>query len=304
MKLAACKRCGEPVLELEGQFSKLDSLYIKGEFPPPETAGWWHASCLAESKVALAWYEVRLRNFRDVRRYQLVADYPDWTVLRDPNRGKIVAFGRKGEILSLSRDRRMARAVESGYIYPKFEEEYHLELEDSALVQTIQEGLLVTGAFSLKAVLGAMGIANRIVHSEAIANSAFHLDGLLQRNWDKNPVSARLRYGVFVPAELAAHTDEVVRNLKMQQRTDQSVLIERHVIAAQPGAPSMRGDPSHEVIAEVDNAELAAEELARNGRTSRKCLRCSGPLAVEYLGASYVVRCEHEGRVIFASRGL
>ena len=212
MKLAACKRCGEPVLELEGQFSKLDSLYIKGEFPPPETAGWWHASCLAESEVALAWYEVRLRNFRDIRRYQLVGDYPHWTVLRDPNRGKILAFGRKGELVSLSRgNRRMARAVEGGHIHPKVEEEYHLELENSDLVQTIQNGLLDTGSFPLAAVLSAMGIANRIVHPEAIANSAFHLDSALQRNWDKHFVSARLEYGVFIPTELDAHVGEFVR---------------------------------------------------------------------------------------------
>lgn len=212
MKLAPCKRCGEPVLELEGQFSKLDSLYIKNDFPPPETAGWWHASCLAESEVAPAWYEVRLRNFRDVRRYQLVADYPQWTVLRDPNRGKVLAIGRNGEVVSLSRgNRKTGRAVEGGHVYPKVDEEYHLELEDSDLVQTIQEGLLDTGTFPLSAVLSAMGIANRTVHPEAIENSAFHLDRTLQHNWDKNFVSACLQYGVFIPVELDAHISEFVR---------------------------------------------------------------------------------------------
>jgi hypothetical protein len=212
MKLAPCKHCGDPVLELEGQFSKLDSLYVKNDFPPPETAGWWHASCLADSEIALAWYEVRLRNFRDVRRYQLVADYPQWTVLRDPNRGKILALGRKGEILSLSRGSRKAgRPVEGGHVYPKVEEEYHLELDDSELVRKIQEGLLDAGAFPLSAVLEGMGISNRIVHLEAIENGAFHLDRALQDNWDNNFVSARLQYGVFIPAEIDTHIGDFVR---------------------------------------------------------------------------------------------
>jgi hypothetical protein len=212
MKLASCKGCGGPVLELEGQFSKLDSLYINSESPPPGTVGWWHASCLAESQAAQFWYEARLRNFRDVRRYQLVADYPQWTVLRDPDRGKVLAFGRSGGLLSLSRGRRKAtRVVDGGRVYPKVEEEYHLELEDPDLVQTMQEGLLGVGTFPLSVALNTMGIANRIMHPEALENGAFYFNKSLQREWDKRFVSASVRYGVFVPADLDPHIGDFVR---------------------------------------------------------------------------------------------
>jgi len=81
VKLSRCPHCKLPVLELEGQFSKLDSLYIHNGNPPAATAGWWHAGCLAGSDAAAPWYEARLRNFRDVRRYQEVAATPQWTVL-------------------------------------------------------------------------------------------------------------------------------------------------------------------------------------------------------------------------------
>jgi hypothetical protein len=47
-------------------------------------------------------------------------------------------------------------------------------------------------------------------------------------------------------------------------------------------------DPTPEMLAEIDNAELAAEDLARDGRTSRKCPRCSGSLIIEQAGASYL----------------
>jgi hypothetical protein len=212
MKLPRCPSCGLPVVELEGQFAKLDSLYIHDGFPAPETSGWWHAACLAVSKVGPAWYEARLRNFCDVRRYQSVAEYPHWTVVREPNRGKLLALGRQGELLNLSRgSRKSARAVEGGRVYPKLEETFHLELDDTDLVRTIQEGLLSTGRYPLVAVLKAMGIADRTVHPEAIEQGVFLFDKELQHDWDKRFVSARAEYGVFMPAELEDHVGEFVR---------------------------------------------------------------------------------------------
>jgi hypothetical protein len=56
--------------------------------------------------------------------------------------------------------------------------------------------------------------------------------------------------------------------------------------------------------AEIHNAEAAAEELAKSGHTDRRCLVCSGDLVVEEIGASYLVRCKNENRVITTSRGI
>ena len=66
----------------------------------------------------------------------------------------------------------------------------------------------------------------------------------------------------------------------------------------------MDTDLSPEVLAEVDNAELAAEDIARDSRTTRRCLRCGGELIVERAGASYLVRCKQKGRVLLTSRGI
>lgn len=43
----------------------------------------------------------------------------------------------------------------------------------------------------------------------------------------------------------------------------------------------MGTDSTAETIAEVDNAELAAEGLTRDGHTARECLRCGGALVLE-----------------------
>lgn len=66
----------------------------------------------------------------------------------------------------------------------------------------------------------------------------------------------------------------------------------------------MATDPTPELLAEVDNAELAAEEITRDGHTARRCLRCGGELALERVGASYLIRCKPENRIILTSRGL
>ena len=212
MRTLPCPHCGLQVLELEGQFSVLDSLYINDGLPPPETSGWWHARCLAESDVALLWYDARLRNFRDVRRYQPVAEYARWTILREPNRGKVLAFGRSGEILSLSRGhRKQARTVDGGRIYPKTEEMFPLELDDVDLVQAIQQCLVSAGSYPLLDVLSGIGIADKLVHPEALEGSVFRFDRGLQHDWDRRSVSALVEYGVFVPAELEAHVGEFVR---------------------------------------------------------------------------------------------
>jgi len=211
VKLSRCTHCKLPVLELEGQFSKLDSLFIGSGGPPPATAGWWHAGCLAGSEAAALWYEARLRNFRDVRRYQEVAATPGWTVLREPNRGKMLAFGRGGELLSLSRGTKGARAAAGGAIYPVRDEVFHLELDDDGLVQRIKDGLVSTGAFPVPALLEGMAIADRTVHPEALEHGALRFDSALQAHWGPRFVSAQAEYGVFVPSELEPHVGEFIR---------------------------------------------------------------------------------------------
>jgi hypothetical protein len=211
MKLSRCTHCQLPVLELEGQFSKLDSLFVDNDHPPGETAGWWHAGCLAGSDAAALWYEARLRNFRDVRRYQEVVATPQWTVLRDPNRGKLLAFGRGGALLSLSRGKTGARPAPGGSIYPATDEVFHLELDDDALAPKIKDALVATGTFPVPALLEGMAIADRTVHPEALERGVLRFDAGLQAYWKPRFVSARAEYGVFVPAELEPHVGEFIR---------------------------------------------------------------------------------------------
>lgn len=93
-----------------GSILKLNSFYINNDFPPPETSGWWHARCLAESDAAVFWYEAFLRNFRDVRRYRHVAEYAEWTLDRRVARTHGRALGSRVGGVAASRARRCALA--------------------------------------------------------------------------------------------------------------------------------------------------------------------------------------------------
>jgi hypothetical protein len=71
------------------------------------------------------------------------------------------------------------------------------------------------------------------------------------------------------------------------------------------GTKSTSGSkPTPARIAEVENAQRAAEDLARRGETDLRCLICGGELVVEEVGTSYLVRCKPENRVISTSRGI
>jgi hypothetical protein len=64
------------------------------------------------------------------------------------------------------------------------------------------------------------------------------------------------------------------------------------------------GKPSAEQIAEIENADKAAEELANDGHTARRCLKCGGELILEETSSSYQVTCSVEQRVILTARGI
>ncbi len=211
MELSRCIGCALPVLELEGQFEKLDSLFIYNGSLPAESAGWWHALCLASSELALNWYQARLLSFRS-RGYQQITESPHWNVMRDPNRGKVIAFGRHAELLNLSRgSRRRARAVVGGRIYPKVDDEVHLEIEDATLIAAIKGALTSSGSYPLRGLLEQMDLLDRIVHPESLEHGEVRFEQALQHYWGRAAVSARFEYGVFVPTELESYVGEYIR---------------------------------------------------------------------------------------------
>ncbi len=101
MRLPSCVACGLPVLELRGQYTKLDSFLIKNGVPPAETAGTYHAACLAASPIGASWGSALVASYTTVRGYQRLADVGDWTVVKNPRTAETLALGRYGTTLAL-----------------------------------------------------------------------------------------------------------------------------------------------------------------------------------------------------------
>jgi hypothetical protein len=209
MSLARCVVCGLPVLELKGEYANLDSFYIQDDGPPADTAGQWHALCLAKSSVARSWHDVRVNNFRDVRGYVLLARLPSWTLLEHSRTREVLAFGHDGRLLNLSLGgKSKARKVAGGAVYPVELPEYHLRLEQSsenaALIASIQEALSAKKEYPLPLLVDALSINDRIMHPVALERGRLLFERRLRRSWESDTVSVVIEYGVFVPDELEA----------------------------------------------------------------------------------------------------
>lgn len=201
MRLPACVACKLPVLQLIGQFEKLDSYYLEDGGPPRETAGFWHTRCLIESPHGPPWYAARLRNHVEVRRFERIAEVGTWTVVRDSRSRAHLAFSHGGELLHLDGARGKARKVEGGAVFP-IVNEYNLELDDPDLIATIQHALVTNGTFPIPELITRMGIAERVHRPIALERAVFRFERSLRRHWQSNFVSAQAEYGRFVPHEL------------------------------------------------------------------------------------------------------
>lgn len=203
MRLPGCKGCGLPVIELEGQFEKLDSLYLEDDGALRASAGYWHTRCLMESTSGAGWFDARRRSYVEVRRYSEIATTPSWSVVRSPRSEETVALSHLGESMSLVFASVRARPVEGGIIHTVVESPFNCELVEEEAIKTIQESLVSTGEFSICAFIDRLGIAGRISHPEALAGALFRYERSMRGEWTTTSVAARAEYGVFVPAEIA-----------------------------------------------------------------------------------------------------
>lgn len=209
MRQLQCTFCELPVLEVKGQFQKLDSYYLRQDDPLRDSVGYWHTSCLVQSPFGAAWHGLRLRNHVSVRGYQLVAQIHDWSVVRNAQTTEHLAFSASGEFLSLKFPAGRIRRQGKGSIYRVEEPEYNLHLQVPSVIEAVQAALTSVKTFPVLALFEVLGITDRILHPEALESSLIHLSRSLVRDWSASCVAARWEYGVFIPAELDGY---VTRN--------------------------------------------------------------------------------------------
>jgi hypothetical protein len=187
MKHADCKACSLPVLELEGQFEVFDAAY-------------WHTSCLVASPQGPIASATRLQDFVETRNYVIERELPNWTVVVHA-RGDKVAFGKTGEMLSLSRlgSKKKSRKAEGGRVFPKIDEGYNLDLKEPGPIDAVRAGFASEGAFPLVELFELIGIGERIHHREAIERAII---SSIRETASRHFITMKIEYGVFVPDEL------------------------------------------------------------------------------------------------------
>ena len=205
MRHLSCALCELPVLEVRGQFQKLDSYYLDQGDPLKDSVGYWHTSCLVSSPYGAPWHDVRLRNYVSVRGYEVVARVKEWTAIRDPHSGEHLALSASGEFLSLMFSAGRVRRHGEGVICRVEEPEYNLHLDAPSVILAVQTALRSVKTFPVLALFEALGIADRVHHPAALEGAMMHFEKALQRDWSDGFVSARWEYGVFVPSELEAY---------------------------------------------------------------------------------------------------
>jgi len=199
-----CVACGLPVLELVGQSATLPAYLIHAGSPPADTAGTWHVSCLRSSQVGADWAPVIRRSYIDVRGYVLLATTPDWSVLRNPRSGEVLALGHSGGMLPMPGQGPAFRTSDGDLAYPVRESEYWLEW-DQPVIARIQDRLRRTGFMPVLEVAAELGMDHRLSHPDVLVAAAFRWDDELAPEWRPTMVGAAVDYAVHLPDELAGY---------------------------------------------------------------------------------------------------
>ena len=160
MNLNQCIFSKQPLLEIRGQFEKLDTYYLKkeDELFQEKIYGSCYSKAMRASKWGAAWYKKRLdytreMGFRVVKiagRYCVVDRGQAWEVY--------YADGRKA---SLGKDE-LHQA--SGIL--KVKQNYNLELEDIAFVKRVRVILEKKGSYPLWDLIEQLGVANQMLQPE------------------------------------------------------------------------------------------------------------------------------------------
>ena len=205
MNLPTCCFCGEPLLELRGQFRRLPPYFL---LPTDEdlrragALGSAHSTCLSTSGFGPKWSERGLLHARSVLKLASVGERGSATALRNPNMRETQIWWTDGRSVVVE-DRLLATAEPtSGGVLLTLDEEYNMELSPHrAMVEEIRAGLLADGRYPLSRLVEHLGISSRVAHPEALSRGALVLNAELRALWEGNWISARVRYQEFLPED-------------------------------------------------------------------------------------------------------
>lgn len=211
MNLESCFICKHPVLELTGQFEKLDTyLLSEDDIAYQEGAfGWCHASCLSKSTWGSFWAERRICNLTSIRGYSKLCNDGPLTVVYHPRTKEKIVLRSDGVSFTIDSSISVNKKDCSMGILLPVSEEINLELDESELVIRIRETLVKNKSFPLQRLIEELGLTNYLLYPEAITDGNLVFSKSLKREWIGNWVSANVTYNRFIPKEVLKVLSEI-----------------------------------------------------------------------------------------------
>jgi hypothetical protein len=199
--LPLCLGCQRPVLEISGQFTRLQPylLRLPTEKHLLDTAGDWHEWCLEAASLGDGWHHARVRSLLKPGA-RPVAEVDGWTVLESS--AEALAVSPAGAVLSLNFA--WHRPTFGGLAGVIREPEMNLQL-DADRMRVIQDTLERAGHYPLLSLADDLGIRYRLRHPELWRESGLRYDPELREFWSARHLTAALEYSVFVPDVLAPY---------------------------------------------------------------------------------------------------
>lgn len=206
MNLESCFLCALPVLELKGQFDKLDSYYLQPEDDAyvQGAYGWCHALCLVRSSWGHFWFTRRREHFTENIGYQQAASDGEHCVLRHPRTGELLILRADGLMFDVApRALTKAKPSEGGVMLP-IEQEMNIELDEGDLVREIRDDLVNQKRYPLWGLIDGLGIRAQMMFPRALEGGELRLDKRLRREWVGSWISAKAVYHRFLPDRVVA----------------------------------------------------------------------------------------------------
>lgn len=195
MNLNQCIFCKRPVLEIRGQFEKLDSYYLKkeDELFQEKIYGSCYSAAMKASKWGAAWYKKRLEYARSMGFKVLKIAANHCVVDRGQAWEVYYADGRK---LSLGKDE-----LHQATGLMQIKQNYNVELEDTAFVTKIRATLESEGSYPLWNLIEHLGVADQMIHPEQLKHALMYSQSPAAPaigNW----LGLKLVYDYQLPTEL------------------------------------------------------------------------------------------------------
>ena len=210
MKLESCFICKRLVLELEGQFTKLDTYLLHGDDAAYQQGafGWCHLSCLSASNWGNFWTKRRIQHMTEIMGFVKIRSSGSLTALQNPRTGEITVLQDDGVSFfipsssRLRKNRVVPKLVPGGVLLPILEE-MNLEFDDPLLAQETREALLEFKHFPLSKLIEALKIKDCLLYPNAVSDGTLRFSKVLRRDWVGNWVSAIASYNRFIPQAIA-----------------------------------------------------------------------------------------------------